>query len=206
MELVEKGIQNLFKEIERREENPDDMMYSYLVKAEANIKSWMNLELASQIDTIIENNPEYSGFSVYPRQKINAKKFDMIIYSQMGIRYVLEMKSIVNWMSPYEQLDRVISDIDRLIELEVPKGCEKIIILMTAFAKPKKDNLKKYFLRWMDRELGSNDYGIDKELFYKKITERLKIIRRIHLLNLPSIEIKNDIFESLILQPFYSNI
>ncbi|MEM7181605.1 MAG: hypothetical protein AAF518_11875 [Spirochaetota bacterium] len=205
MELIDGSINKLLENINAREKNLEDGILTYLIKTEAILEDWINLEFCNQIDKTIQK--EGKGYSVYPAQKINNTKFDLIVYGgDEGIRYILEVKPMVNWFSPYEQIDNIIDDIDRLKELETPNGCEKIILVFAVFAIPKEETLEKNYLKWMKRRIAESPNRSIKENYHKKLTERLRMIRKLDLKNLSSKGFQNEVFQNLVLNVFYSKV
>lgn len=205
MELIDESINKLLANINLREKNESDGILTYLLKTEAILEDWINLEFCNQIDNTIKGVEK--GYSVYPVQKINNKKFDLIVYGgDQGIRYILEVKPMVNWYSPYEQIDNIIDDIDKLKELETPNHCEKIIMVFAVFAIPNEENIEKNYLKWMKRKIAESMSRSKKENYHKKLTERLRMIRKLDLKNLSSKEFNNEIFEKLVLNVFYSKV
>ena len=207
MEILEESLKSLLAKLKKRESDKSDSVLSYLIKSETSIDGWFNREFGSQIDAYLRSHNQYFEYTVYPRQKINNKKFDLIVYSKASIKHIVCSRIIKNWALPYEQIDSVITDIDKLNELYAPEDCNRVIIIPCLYVVPSENNVHKNYLGWLRRKLESHeDLSVDTEQFHKRVHDGIKMIRKLDIQEVCSFEVKNDVFSKLVLTVFSSKL
>ncbi len=187
METIINAFENLMDLVYQRENNESDRILTNLCMVGPAPENWFKFELFSQLCNLRGGKIK----DVYTEYKFH----DIVIFIDNNQICAVELKILANWWTPDKYVLRITRDFEKIRNSNnVSTG---YALLITIFTDPIQGKVE-----WMEKQLDSTNGIKSVESFYSKINQLTDSGNNEPGAKLASINIQNEIFNSLILSGF----